>query len=436
MAVSGLSATHNSTARFNPLSSHQSGWLRSGYPESPADSNHDSSMSGDQSIFAGYAGSMLIVSSIGWSMIQISRRTLPALLPSISEELAITPTAAGLLLTVLSATYAVMQYPSGRFSDRFSRKGPLIVGLILSLLGCLLLWSANGYEVLFGGVLILGLGAGIYPTSARALVADLFDVRRGEAFGIHTALGDIGSAVAAGVALAALSLAVWRSAFVPTAIGLGAIAVVIHVTSRETYQIGSFALGFQETFETLLDNSSIRWVLVAYALYVVAIEGVIGFLPALIQLEKGMTPTMASFGYAMFFISGIIARPFAGRLSDRFSRGPIAGVAMMVAAGGLLLTVYAASPLTLTLSVVILAFGTKSFPPVMQAHLMDLFSEKSAGADLGATRTMYIGVGSLGPTYVGVLSTHFDYATAFLGLVACLILSAIIILWFIFEDSE
>lgn len=392
-------------------------------------------MSEEDGILAGYAGRMLVVSSIGWAMIQISRRTLPALLPTISKDLAITPTAVGFLLTVLSATYAVMQYPSGRFSDRFSRKGPLFVGVTLSVFGCLLLWSANVYRVLLGGVLVIGFGAGIYPTSARALVSDLFVARRGEAFGIHTALGDLGSAVAAGVAFAAVSLATWRSAFLPTAIGLGAIAVVIHISSRETYQVGRFGLGFRETFETLLGKASVRRVLVAYALYVVAIEGVIGFLPALIQLEKGMSPMIASAGYATFFIAGILARPFAGRLSDRFSRGPIAGIAMVLAASGLLLTVYAAKPLTIILSVVVLAFGTKSYPPVMQAHLMDLFPDESAGADLGATRTIYIGIGSLGPTYVGILSTYFDYATAFLGLVACLIVSAIITLRFTFNDS-
>jgi len=109
---------------------------------------------------------------------------------------------------------------------------------------------------------------------------------------------------------------------------------------------------------------------------------------------------------------------------------------MVLAAGGLLLTVYAATPLTVILSVVVLAFGTKAYPPVMQAHLMDHFPDETAGADLGAARTIYIGVGSLGPTYVGVLSTHFDYATVFIGLVACLIVSAMITLWFTFEDTE
>ena len=384
----------------------------------------------DTSIFAGYAGRMLVVSSLGWATIQLGRRTLPALLPTISTELGVTATEAGVLLTILSATYAVMQYPSGRFSDRFSRKGPLVVGVVCSVIGCFLLGTAGGYPGLIAGVLIVGVGAGVYPTSARALVSDLFVERRGEAFGIHTASGDVGSAVAAGVALAALTLATWRDAFLLTAGCLAFIVLLVHVSSRETYRFGFFALGLRDTVATLFGLPSVRQLLIAYSLYVIAIEGIIGFLPALLQVEKGMSPTIASAGYATFFIAGIIARPVAGRLSDRMARDWIAGLSVLVAASGLLATIYASTPTMALLAIVVLAFGTKAYPPVMQAYLMDLFPEDSAGADLGAMRTMYIGIGSLGPTYVGVVSTQFDYATAFLGLVGCLLVSATVVLFF------
>lgn len=385
---------------------------------------------GDTSIFSGYAGQMLIVSSLGWAIIQLGRRTLPALLPTISDELGLTATDAGVLLTILSATYAVMQYPSGRFSDRFSRKGPLVAGVVCSVVGCLLLGVAVGYMGLIAGVLVVGVGAGIYPTSARALVSDLFVERRGEAFGIHTASGDVGSALAAGVALVALTLATWRGAFMLTAVCLAIIVILIHISSRGTYQFGFFSLGLKNTVGTLFRLQSVRQLLVAYSLYVIAIEGIIGFLPALLQVEKGMSPAVASAGYATFFIAGVIARPAAGRLSDRMGRGSIAGVSIIVAASGLLGTIYASTPTTALLAIIVLAFGTKSYPPVVQAYLMDLFPAENAGADLGAMRTIYIGIGSLGPTYVGIVSSSFNYSTAFLGLVGCLLISATIVLLF------
>jgi hypothetical protein len=45
-------------------------------------------------------------------------------------------------------------------------------------------------------------------------------------------------------------------------------------------------------------------------------------------------------------------------------------------------------------------------------------------------RTVYIGIGTLGPTYVGVVTDTIDYATAFAGLVGCLLLSSLLVLAF------
>jgi len=61
---------------------------------------------------------------------------------------------------------------------------------------------------------------------------------------------------------------------------------------------------------------------------------------------------------------------------------------------------------------------------VMQSYLMDAFPDDSAGGDLGAMRTVYIGLGALGPTYVGTVATAADYRVAFWGLVVALLASA------------
>lgn len=70
-----------------------------------------------------------------------------------------------------------------------------------------------------------------------------------------------------------------------------------------------------------------------------------------------------------------------------------------------------------------------AYPPVMQAFLMDAFPDGSMGGDLGATRTVYIGLGSLGPTYVGFVAGRASYVTAFSGLLACLVVSAVVVVW-------
>jgi MFS family permease len=86
--------------------------------------------------------------------------------------------------------------------------------------------------------------------------------------------------------------------------------------------------------------------------------------------------------------------------------------------------VLADSPAVAVAAVAVFAVGLLAFPPVMQSYLMDAFPDSSAGGDLGAMRTVYIGIGALGPTYVGATATLASYDLAFWGLVVALLAAA------------
>ena len=51
---------------------------------------------------------------------------------------------------------------------------------------------------------------------------------------------------------------------------------------------------------------------------------------------------------------------------------------------------------------------------------MDTFPTESMAGDLGGMRSLYIGLGSLGPTAVGFVAGRASYAVAFPALAGCL----------------
>jgi fucose permease len=57
------------------------------------------------------------------------------LLPTLIESLSIGGSEAGLLLSVMWATYALSQYPDGRLADQLTRKTVIVVGLSIATLG-------------------------------------------------------------------------------------------------------------------------------------------------------------------------------------------------------------------------------------------------------------------------------------------------------------
>lgn len=385
-------------------------------------------------LFTGYTGRLFIATSAGWLFLRMGRGLLPPLLSTIITDLSITSVEAGFGLTLMWALYAVSQYPSGRFSDQLSRKTLIVTSLLCMIVGFIVLSGTFTYHLFLLGVAIIGIGAGFYPTAARALVSDLFVERRGQAYGIHDAFGSIGTAVAAGLAVVALALAGWRSAFIPVLVGAAVAAVSVHFWSREPYAFRGVDLDLRATGSRLIGNTRTLWLLVAYTLFSFTWQSMASFLPAFLELEKGFSVQLASTGFAMIFIVGALVKPISGWFGDRLGRRTVAIVALVIGGVGLATIVLAGRTALILLGVGIFAAGLMSYPPVMMAYLMDIFPTETMGGDLGAFRTVFIGLASLGPTYVGYVAAVRTYSLAFVGLILCLGVSATIITALVLTD--
>lgn len=380
-------------------------------------------------VLTGHSGRLSLALSAGWLVIQLGRRALPPLLPAIIDDLAITPATAGFALSVMGALYATTHYPGGRLSDQLTRTTVLVGGMAAMVVGFLALSRVSSYYGFVFGVALVGLGAGFYMVPMRAFLSDLFIERRGLAFGINNAAGMAGSGAAAGLAVATLAVATWRDAFVPVALLLGLIALWIHLTSHESYALSVVDLDVRGTVGRVFRLPRIRWLVVAYSLYAFSWIGAITFLPTFLQTTNGVTPAVAGAEFALVFVVGTLVMPVAGRLGDRIDPIPVALASLGVCAIGLLVVLAFESLILLTVGVIAFAAGLMAFPPVMQAYLMGVFPDDSVGGDFGAFKTIYSGVGSLGPVYVGTIAEHSGYTPAYAGIVLSLLVAVAVVYW-------
>lgn len=378
-------------------------------------------------LIGGYAGSLFILLSVGWFGVTIGRQLLPPVLPAIVADLNISSFQAGLSLTVLWAMRAVNNYPGGRLADQLSRKTILVSSLVILALGFLLLGVAVTYPLLLVGVGVLGAGAGFYSVAIRTTTADLFTERRAQAYGVQNAIIMAGSASAGAVAVVVIATGTWRAGFVPIAVFFLVVSVVVHRWMREPYVIQRIDLAVFDTFRRITRRRMIRRGLVAYILWFFAWQGLIGFLPTFLQMEKGWSTATASGGFAMFYIIGIVFGPLAGTLGDRFAKLPVILGSLLTSVVGLIGLITVESSIAVVLMIGLVSAGFMSFPPTMQAYLMDSFTESSMGGDLGAVKTTYGLGGSLGPAYVGLVAGIWSYTTAYYGLALCLLVSLAIV---------
>jgi MFS family permease len=377
---------------------------------------------------------MLALLSVGLAAARLGRRVLPPLLPTIITDLSITPFQAGMVLSLAAVAFALLQFPSGRLSDRLTRKTVLLSSLLVLVVGSLLLFTTTTFLFLLASAGVLGVGEGLYGAADRGLLSDLFVERRGVAFGVHGMFSDVGGIAAAGLAAGALALGVWQTAFLPAVAGLVVIAVLLYRWGREPVVLSPVSLRTRETAGRLVGQRPVLWIVLAYSLFAGASEGVIGFLPALLQADQGFSPAVASTVFAAMFATGLVARPLAGRLSDRRNRLVVAGMGLVGGAIGLALLVSALSLGLTVVGVVVFAVGQRAFSPSMQAYLMDTFPDASMAGDFGAMRTVYVGVGSVGPAYVGYVAGLASYRTAFVGFVVAFVVSGAIVLGLALTD--
>lgn len=382
----------------------------------------------EERLVTGHTGRMLLTLAFGWTTIQVGRQILPPLLPTIIDDLGISPADAGVALTVMWGLYALVHYPAGRLADRLSRKTVLVGGVALVGTGAAALTVSRTYPLFVLSTSVVGVGAGLYFVSSRARLADLFVERRGQAFGLQLMAGPLGSALAAGLAVAVLATATWRLAFVPVVLATGVVALGLHRWGTESYVVGPVDLGLGRTVRRVFATGNRRWLVVGYSMFALAWQGAISFLPTFLQAEKGFSPTLASAGFALLFVAGAAGMPLAGRLADRVGSLPVATGALLLAGTGLASVVATGSPVGVAVSVALFGVGLMGFPPVMQAFLMDQFPGGSMAGDFGAFKTVYTVVGSLGPAYVGLVVEGWSFTTAYLSLLVSIAGAAVIVL--------
>lgn len=378
---------------------------------------------------SGYSGQILLLvglcsltSHLGWLV-------LPPLLPEIIDDLEITAARAGFALTVLTVLSAAGRYPGGRLADQLSRKTVLAFCLLAWTVGFLVLSVATNYPLFLLGVALVGIGLGAYVPAAFALLSDLFDRKQGRAFGINNAAFNLGGILASGLAIAVLAFGSWRFAFLPVVGILLGLFALLHLWSEEPYTLHRVDFEFSATAGRILFEPQIRLILLVAALFAFVWNGSISFLPTFLEVERGFSPRIANAAFASVFLTGVVATPLSGAVGDRF--GPIRTILVMVcfAIVGLGAVVTAPSVIGVFVGVVTFAVGLTGFWPVMTSYVMGQFPDGSKAGDYGVVGTVYLGVGSVGPTYVGTVSEVLHFTGAYVTLVVVLGFSLLVVSW-------
>ena len=147
----------------------------------------------------------------GHMMSHFYSNTLPPLLPLLNEDLGISYTMLGAMLSLRGIMSSGMQMPAGFLVDRYGAKTLLSLGLAFCAIGTIMMATAVNYWMILVGCVVLGIGnSPFHPADYSIMSASIGEKYMGRAFSLHSFSGNLGNAMAPMVLIGITTFYNWR----------------------------------------------------------------------------------------------------------------------------------------------------------------------------------------------------------------------------------
>ncbi len=342
---------------------------------------------------------------------------LPAL-PLYARTLGIAEGQIGLIIGFFAVSSMVMKPLAGWAADRMGRKPIMLAGAVLFSASPVLYGVSHTVGALLGVRLLHGSGMGLYPAAGAAMVADLSPpARRGEAMGFWGAAGSVALAVGPLCAIWIVDRWGFTTLFRVCA-GIALAAMLITVMQRET-----LARGVSAPFAvaSLLSRAAAFPSLVVFCL-MTTYGAQVAFL-AIYARARGTNPGI------FFLVMAVVialARGYAGLISDRVGRAPVAAAGLATAAAALLVLASGGGMAALAAAGALYGVGIGTSQPALMAWAVDLVGPEERGKAMGTFYAAFeLGIAS-GAIGFGAVLARTSFPVMFLAAATVALIGAVL----------
>ncbi|CAI8814396.1 Uncharacterized MFS-type transporter YfnC [Brevibacillus sp. IT-7CA2] len=351
---------------------------------------------------------MLFAISIAHLLNDSLQAVIPALLPVVEKNLALTFTQVGMILLVMNLTSSVLQPFVGYFSDRKSI--PLLppLALIVSGLGMLALAFSGSYYFVLVAVACVGIGSAVFHPEASRFAHLASGPRRGLGQSIFQVGGNAGQALAPLMTILVFANlgqtgAAW---FLLPALLASGILLYVALWYR-----GQQRLKKATAAPVTYTNRNKRLIALGLLIVIVSVRswmnaGYQSFYQFYLMYVKDMDYANAQLVIFGFLFAGAIGTFFGGPLSDRFGKRNLLIISTLGSLPLTLLTPYVSGFMAFPL-LVISGFIMLSSFSVTVVYAQELLPGK-IGTVSGLIIGLAFGMGGMGALVFGYLADLYS----------------------------
>jgi MFS family permease len=309
----------------------------------------------------------------------------------------------GTLSAYFYLPYVIMQIPVGFLVDKYGPRRWLAVAALVSAAGSLLfaesqyLWQAEC------GRLLIGFGASFAFVGTMRIATLWFSKRRlGLLAGLTQGVGMLGAAAGVGVVPMVINSMGWQHIMRILALLLAVFGVLIFLCVRDRAVVNSHQINQKPKLWSSLATvmkSKVSWLNALYVGFLYAPTAALAELwgTSFFHHIYGFTKIGAGWIMSCIFIGLAVGGPFAGWLSDRFSRRkPFMLLSVSVCFVVLLGVLMIPSLDFLSMSVLLFIYGFFSVGVALSyAVAGEIHSPMVAGVSMAFTNMMSIAIGAI-----------------------------------------
>ena len=391
--------------------------------------------------------------TLGHSLTHWYPATFFMLLPLIGNEMGLTYSQIGFIMTCQYAAGAISNVPGGMLVDVWGKKGQLMA-LSLFWVGFpyLMMGFSSQYWMLLICVMLVGIGNNLWHPTAIPLLGSMFPKRKGLALSLHGMGGNVGDALAPLAVGALLTTLSWREIVVLNVVPGAAMSMLIlfflgtmtfapkpkakasvevndansaTVADSKGQSMGSYVAGLR----TLMKTPGLFLLTLSSGFRSMTQGTLLTFLPLYLANEMHYDVFWVGAGMALLQLTGFIAAPIAGHLSDTMGRKNILMVSFGMSGVVLLLMTFAGGSPWFVFLIAVLGFFLYAARPIMQAWMLDATPKNMGGTAIGLMFGMQSGAQAIAPILGGIVADHYGLLAAFYLLAATIIIANIMVIW-------